>query len=503
MRRFIVWATICAVVVWGHLALAAGPSEPEVSGHPLSFWVVQYTGARGTDAERAEGQQAASAIREMGTNALPCLVDWLRNGPPRGRTQSKFAAVFVMQLLGALAAPAIPDLVRQANDVSHKGLAATAFWTLQSIGPAALPAVTARLGNPDFATTPYLALATYFWTRTAPGELKKMDVEQAKSILTELSTNSNSVLENAARQALQLFADPPSQWLGHPKTLTDVLNEMMDGNPRPAQTPKVVYAGPRYAPGEEPYPYPLRPGTDGWKKVTVAELFKSMEIPKEWRAHATSWQMFLSGVTHPYFKVIHVQGESMARCYEASKKLDYMPILSEIEAAPDFGKNVLRYLSSLVLVKMEATLASEGERLACELESHDTKTKPTVEIDNGEPDFMDYEVVCYMACLDSALNTMDKASRQALFWLAVRQAANLISVNYTTAAAGPIRIMFTIYEKPESFRGAFPPGVVLPALTAGQRYQLDCGEVPAELIPAVTAVGRALGLPEQPVGNLR
>ncbi len=486
MLRFIVLATICAVVVWGHLAPAAGPSEPECRGHSLSYWVEQYTGLRGTEAERADMQ---SAIREMGTNALPCLVDWLRNGPPRG-THSKFAAAYVMQLLGPSAAPAIPDLAGLANDASHKGLASTALWALQSIGPAALPAVTARLGNPDFPTTPYLALGTYFWTRTSPGELKTMDVEQAKAILEDLSTNSNSVLENAARQALQLFAEPPSQWLGHPKTLHDVLNEMMEGNPRPEQIPKVVYAGPRYEPGEEPYPYPLRPGTDGWKKVTVPELFKSMEIPKEWRDHATSWQMFQSGVTHPYFKTIGGRGESIARSYEASKKLT-MPILSEMEAAPDFGKNVLRYLSSLDLVRMESALMAEAAPLSSQLRSRGTNTEPTVKIDNGAPDFMDYNVVCYMACLDSALNTMDKSLRQTLFWLAVRHAAYLISVNHTMAAAGPVRLMFTIYEKPESFRGLFPAGVVLPALNAQQRYQLDCGEVPAELIPAVDAVKNA------------
>src|ERR1035438_601378 len=128
MRRFIASLTICAVVALGHLALAAEPSEPEVRGHPLSFWVVQYTGARGTDEDRAAGQQAESAIREMGTNALPCLVDWLRNGPPRGRTQSKFAAIFIMQLLGPSAAPAIPDLERVANDASDKGIADTSLW---------------------------------------------------------------------------------------------------------------------------------------------------------------------------------------------------------------------------------------------------------------------------------------------------------------------------------------------------------------------------------------
>jgi hypothetical protein len=219
-----------------------------------------------------------------------------------------------------------------------------------------------------------------------------------------------------------------------------------------------------------------------------------MEIPKEWREHATSWQMFLSGVTHPYFKSMHVQGESMACGYDASKKLT-MPILSEIENAPDFGKNVLRYLGGVNLVRMESALQQWARKLA----PPGAKKESTVTIDNSEPDFMDYSGVCYMACLDSALNTMDQASRQALFRLAVRDAAYLISINQTMAAVGPVRLMFTIYEKPESFRGAFPPGLALPALTGGQRHQLDCGELPAELIPAVTAAKKALKLPEQPV----
>jgi hypothetical protein len=501
--------------------LLAGPDEPQSRGHPLSYWLEHYT-TRATDEDRRLAKEAEAAIREIGTNALPALLVWLRYEPSQTKTdilnflaplrRSWFgrwvpAAIIYdhgvppanvgFVELGPSAAEAIPELEQIANDAAHPRPAARAMIALSVIGPKALPAVEARLSNINFPFPPDAAVNIYLRTRTLLPD-HSISNAMARPILMELQTNKNPVLAEGDRQVLKALESPSSWDRRQTKTVAEALSDLrleremrrsIPGWKMPSQAMSIrrVHTNPpalasaaslpsAQPRGDEPYPYPLQPSTAAWNDATVEERLKSVVIPKSWRDHATSWQMFRSAITHPYFRGIHVPGYNIADGYSAARE-GIVSILSEVDTAPDFGTNVLRWLTELDLAKMAS---SEGE-------------------DWNEPCFMDYVIVCYMAGLDSALETMDIPSRQRLFRLAW-DADYFLSRSETMIAAAPIRLMYTIYRKPKGFRGALPRGLVLPPLPTEKSYPLglDEGVPPANLSPALTAAKAALGLTQRP-----
>jgi hypothetical protein len=147
-----------------------------------------------------------------------------------------------------------------------------------------------------------------------------------------------------------------------------------------------------------------------------------------------------------------------------------MRTLQIIEGKPDFGANIVRYLRGLNLNAVESS--------DC-LDNH--------------PCILDYQVVCYMASLDSSLNTIDRPTMQRLFRLAVWDASQFIASDDSSSAAGLVNLMYAIYNKPESLRGALP-GVTLPVLTGDEKAALARLVLPPELIPVVQSVQTALSL---------
>jgi hypothetical protein len=225
----------------------------------------------------------------------------------------------------------------------------------------------------------------------------------------------------------------------------------------------------------DPYDYPLKPGTPEWVAATPEARVDSLDIPQAWRDTATSWQLFRSAVTRPYFRSCWHYGNSISASYGASKQDETLSILSEIEAASDFGFNCFYYLNDVDIATI--LLGSCQGQGACPF---------------------DYVIVCHMASLDSALNSMDQATCQKLFRIATWDACYFNSQADHILATAPIRLMYAIYNKPESLRGRFPAGVVLPPLTPEQTTYLDYAELPAELVSAVSSVKTALGLVSRP-----
>jgi len=223
--------------------------------------------------------------------------------------------------------------------------------------------------------------------------------------------------------------------------------------------------------GDEPYPYPLLPGSQAWIDAEPYERIESTKIPKEWRDRATSWQLFRSAIANPYFTTILI-GDFIEVGYKAAR-VGEVSILSAVDTSPDFGTNVLRWLTELDLARMASVKCSE--------------------VSDTESCWMHYVVVCHMAGLDSALKTMDLSSRQRLFKLAVWDSDYFLSRSETMVSAAPIRLMYAIYDKPESFRGALPAGIRLPPWSA-QRWAPQ----PPELRPAVAAAKTALNLTQRP-----
>jgi hypothetical protein len=143
-RIILVSALVTAVVV---VAVAFWPDpEPKYGGKRLGEWLSVAFDANYESAQRIEAQ---AAVRNIGTNALPILLEWIYYAPPdwkislaerarkypsldsKGRLHrwlvekdlSRFIlAEYGFQLLGAAAAPAIPRLREIAADkkVRHR-----------------------------------------------------------------------------------------------------------------------------------------------------------------------------------------------------------------------------------------------------------------------------------------------------------------------------------------------------------------------------------------------
>jgi len=480
---------------------------------------------RSGDAE--ERTIAEAAIREIGTNGLPAMLVWLRYEPSQTKAEimefleriRRFAygrwippeftyeggappGYIGFNVLGPAAASAISELTLIANDAQHPGPAARAMMALSAIGPAALSAVEARLANTNFPFLPDAAVNMYLRTRTSTN-YSQLSAADAKPILIELQTNTNPLLAKGASQLLNMM-ELPSWWeRGKTKSFSEALLDLRTErgmgsrlkpgwniHPRDKLSPEeqraasnavhsALTAPPAQPKGDEPYPYPLQPDTAAWNYATVEERIRSIEIPKSWREHATSWQLFRSAIGNPYFRSVYLPGYDIGDCYKASRS-GIASILQEVDTAPEFGANVLRWLSELDLAKMAVS--------ECE--------KPY------EPCRIDYTTVWYMAGLESALGTLDVASRQRLYRLAVWDADYFLSRSEDTGASGPVGLIYALGKKPESFRGALPSGAVLslplssksspPGLA--QRFTAD----PANLRSAVAAVKAALGLKERP-----
>lgn len=141
------------------------PHEPVYRGRPLSLWLdeVYRTGEYGNSSVKSETE---AAIRQLGTNALPFLLDlaatryvvarqilvqsardpdfaFLHLPPQEGRDQM---TPWAFEILGSTARPAVPQLIRIINDVDPSNRDAwlttlTAIHCLAGIGPAAEQAV--------------------------------------------------------------------------------------------------------------------------------------------------------------------------------------------------------------------------------------------------------------------------------------------------------------------------------------------------------------------------
>src|SRR5947209_15928662 len=71
-----------AVLVWPR------ENEPAYQGRSLSDWLAVYEKAKASDASASdiqEGEKATNAVRAMGTNAVPILLQWMDHQLPSWR----------------------------------------------------------------------------------------------------------------------------------------------------------------------------------------------------------------------------------------------------------------------------------------------------------------------------------------------------------------------------------------------------------------------------------
>lgn len=144
--KTVVWA--CVVAGIGLWALYPLEPEPRYRGTRLSTWLALYSENREcAEAESAEGKKAAKAakaIRHIGTNGLPFMLKWMRDGPSRSLY---FDVDGWFEILGPEAAPAIPALTQMLNS-AEQGRVRQAIYPLAYIGKDGLPVLVAALDNP-------------------------------------------------------------------------------------------------------------------------------------------------------------------------------------------------------------------------------------------------------------------------------------------------------------------------------------------------------------------
>lgn len=142
--------------------------EPSYNGKRLSDWVLDYEEVT----SQGRSSEVDAAVRQIGTNALPYLLKWIRYEPPAWKrklsvtlkgvsdwsgsaiddlsSEKEFranGAVLAFKALGPEARGVIPDLARMVNDPKFGHGPRRALSTLGFLGTDALPALLLALTN--------------------------------------------------------------------------------------------------------------------------------------------------------------------------------------------------------------------------------------------------------------------------------------------------------------------------------------------------------------------
>jgi HEAT repeat protein len=115
--------------------------EPRYEGESLSYWVQNLYSYNQT---RHVNGASQAAILYTGTKALPLLLDWVSRPDPRfyrpGQIEYQRHAVEAFEVLGPVAKPAIPQLIKNVSKGSRYSMQALEF-----IGPDAVPPLADKL----------------------------------------------------------------------------------------------------------------------------------------------------------------------------------------------------------------------------------------------------------------------------------------------------------------------------------------------------------------------
>ncbi len=159
------------IVVAGAIFWARSDPEPSYDNRSISEWYDVMRQAEAGSRPLSDSDKAKTAIREIGTNSIPYLLQLVRyTAPPTPRWKKRaqglpvigkwFArmpiepaaqrarmAVPIFFILGSNAAPAIPELARLLNGTNDPGVADRALRALSGIGDASVPTFLAIIGD--------------------------------------------------------------------------------------------------------------------------------------------------------------------------------------------------------------------------------------------------------------------------------------------------------------------------------------------------------------------
>ncbi len=163
-----------ATIVIGCVLFFSGETEPSYAGKSLSAWVDTPIGV---GLPTKPSSEAVSAIRAIGTNALPFLVEWIRYEPSVLRQKAEphvrslpswllhppliwrllyrdayraHGAKDAFIALGPAAAPAVPQLHAIFLATTNSSVRGNVVFSLLGMGPEATPALTNIAATTDY-----------------------------------------------------------------------------------------------------------------------------------------------------------------------------------------------------------------------------------------------------------------------------------------------------------------------------------------------------------------
>jgi len=244
-------ATLTVLTVSVGLFLCSSSKEPRYDGRSLSFWIAQLN--------RPANQQA---LTQIGTNALPWLIQWLDEEPteldsllwsaaqrlPKALRPNPWrfgsrrdVAVEALGYLDTNAIPAIPALIRTFDWKWSGGSPPRCSEALSEIGPASIPALMsafeadATRAQYDVRTLVNMSLPRWGQTRT------KDDLLEIVGALSQLADNEDS---NVRMSVVSML------WLDQPeiKPEVDRLWEEFSND----ESPVIRAAAAQYMKGQSP-----------------------------------------------------------------------------------------------------------------------------------------------------------------------------------------------------------------------------------------------------------
>ena len=216
-RRFafvIGFLTVIAIVAW----FLFHSREPEYQGKKLGGWLQQIESNQ--DVETREWQEAAQAVRQIGTNALPYLVMGLKASDPAWKIEAvdwvrqvlnkdlsdqlvwrhRGRALLTLRILGPIARPGIPEVAALITNTDPH-IADAAFVALTEIGAVeCVPPLAITLTNESTILRPAAAVSL--------GLLRGRAGDAVPALVTALQ-NSDTYLRAEAARALGMIGRNP------------------------------------------------------------------------------------------------------------------------------------------------------------------------------------------------------------------------------------------------------------------------------------------------------
>jgi hypothetical protein len=163
-KLWLVLVAAAAMALCGVFALRSyGHDEPSHKGRTLSSWVIRFRAPSDTDTQTvALSPQAEYAIREIGTNAIPHLFQWIRYRPPPWKTLllSRINRLLVL-------VPGASPLCDNRQVKANRSVAA--FQCMRAIPDASVVEFAGLINDPDpiIATRAIQAFARHASTPSA------------------------------------------------------------------------------------------------------------------------------------------------------------------------------------------------------------------------------------------------------------------------------------------------------------------------------------------------